>query len=275
MSLNKIYCGDSLKILSEIENNSVHLIITSPPYNLNKEYLNCSDGLIYTEYLDWMKENWNACKKVLIKGGRLCVNIGENKRNNITFPTFNAFITQCIDLGYLYRGTIIWNKNSSAKHCAWGSWKSPSNPHLVPRHEYILVFSKGDYKLEGNGNKATISAEEFMEFTRTVWNFGTESKKKIGHPAPFPVELPRRLIEFYTFENQIVMDIFSGSGTVGVASVQLNRNYILIDNCSDYCDLAQKRIAKEKKTMSPLHNSFFKKKSLSPTISPLWTQDSV
>lgn len=167
---------------------------------------------------------------------------GENKRQTIAQPTFSAFIQQCLKLGMLYRGMIIWNKNSAAKHCAWGSWQSPANPHLVPRHEYIIVFSKGAYKLPGRKEDIDISANEFMAYTRTVWNFGTESRTRVGHPAPFPINLPARLIRFYTYRGQTVLDPFGGSGTVGVACKMLGRNYVLIDNCKEYCQLAEKRI---------------------------------
>ena len=148
--LNQIILGDAIKVLDLIPADSIHLIITSPPYNLNKEYTDHDDEMPYNEYLNWMKEIWVKCNRVLINGGRLCINIGENKRKNITYPTFSAFIQQCIDINMLYRGTIIWNKNSAAKHCAWGSWNSCSNPHIVPRHEYIVIFSKNTFKLDGD-----------------------------------------------------------------------------------------------------------------------------
>ncbi len=242
--LNKIILGDALEVLNALPNNTVHLIITSPPYNLDKPYSNHNDKMAYSHYLDWMAKAWKQCRQVLIDGGRLCINIGENKRQNITYPTFSAFIKQCVDLKMLYRGTIIWNKNSAAKHCAWGSWNSCSNPHIVPRHEYILIFSKGKYKLDADKEKSDLSKDgvEFMNCTRSVWNFGTESKKKIGHPAPFPLELPQRLIKFYSYKNNIVLDPFAGSGTVGVSAIELGRNFILVDNSCDYCKLAQKRI---------------------------------
>ena len=245
--INKIILGDALEVLKELPSQSIHLIITSPPYNLDKPYSNHNDKMDYNDYLDWMQKVWEQCKKVLVEGGRLCINIGENKRQNITYPTFSAFIQQNIDLGMLYRGTIIWNKNSAAKHCAWGSWNSCSNPHIVPRHEYIIVFSKGKYKLEGEKGKCDLNKDgkEFIEFTRSVWNFGTESKKRIGHPTPFPVELPRRLIKFYSYKGNTVLDPFAGSGTVGVAAIKLGRNFILIDNSADYCKLAQQRIERE------------------------------
>ena len=240
--LNAIICGDALKTLQALPAGSVHLMITSPPYNLDKPYANHDDDLDYDEYLNWMGRVWGAAERVLADGGRICVNIGENKRQNITCPTFSAFITQFVDLGMLYRGTIIWNKNSAAKHCAWGSWKSCSNPHIVPRHEYIIVFSKGQFKLAGDSSDSDITDVEFMECTRSVWSFGTESKKRVGHPAPFPEALPDRLIKFYSYRGNVVLDMFGGSGTVGVVAARLGRPFLLIDNSAAYCRLAKKRL---------------------------------
>lgn len=240
--MNEILHGDVLEKLAELSAGDAHLVVTSPPYNLGIDYNNHHDELSEEDYLAWTNKVWAECNRVLCDGGRLCINIGENKRDNIQQPTFSAFIQQCIGLEMLYRGTIIWNKNSAAKHCAWGSWKSPANPHIVPRHEYILIFSKKQYKLQGDAEGVDISKEQFMEYTRSVWNFGTESRKRIGHPAPFPVELPARLIRFYTYKGQTVLDPFGGSGTTGVAAKQLGRNYILIDNSEEYCKLAEERL---------------------------------
>lgn len=249
--LNKIILGDALETLKTLPTNYVHLIITSPPYNLDKPYSNHNDKMPYSNYLHWIKKVWRQCKRVLVDGGRLCINIGENKRQNITYPTFSAFIQHCVDLKMFYRGTLIWNKNSAAKHCAWGSWNSCSNPHIVPRHEYIIIFSKRTYKLEGEKASCDLDKNEFMKYTRSVWNFGTESKKKIGHPTPFPVELPRRLIKFYSYKNNTVLDPFAGSGTVGVAAAKLGRNFILIDNSKEYCQLALRRISNEIPALLP------------------------
>ena len=240
--LNKIICADVLKGLAKLPPESVHLAITSPPYNLEKDYEHHDDNLVYAEYLDWMRQVWAATLRVLVSGGRLCINIGENKRQNITFPTFSAFINQCVELGMLYRGTVIWNKNSAAKHCAWGSWKSCSNPHVVPRHEYIIIFSKGEWKLEGDKALCDVTDQEFMEYTRSVWVMGTESKTRIGHPAPFPEELPYRLMRYYCYRGNTVLDMFGGSGTVGVVAARLGRDFILIDSSPAYCKLAKQRI---------------------------------
>ena len=237
-----VLCGDARKTLATMSAASVHLVITSPPYNLSIDYDAHDDDIAEEEYLAGMAAVWAECDRVLCNGGRLCINIGENKRQTISQPTFSAFIQQCLGLGMLYRGTIVWNKNSAAKHCAWGSWRSPSNPHLVPRHEYIIVFSKGGHKLAGSPADADITPEEFMDCTRSVWNMGTESAKRVGHPAPFPLSLPGRLIRFYSFKGQTVLDPFAGSGTVGVACRMLGRRYILIDKSREYCELAKKRL---------------------------------
>ena len=243
--LDNVLLGDVLAVLAKIPRESVHLIVTSPPYNLDKPYAEHNDDLEDREYLAWMKQVWAACKKALVPGGRLCINIGENKRQYISNPHYSAFIQQLVGLRMLYRGTIIWNKHSAAKHCAWGSWKSPSNPHLVPRHEYIIIFSKGRWKLEGRPDDVDITPEEFMACTRSVWEFGTESRTRVGHPAPFPEKLPERLIKFLSFRGQTVLDPFGGSGTVGVVAARLGRHFILGDNSPAYCKLAQKRITDE------------------------------
>jgi DNA modification methylase len=245
LPLDSIICGDALDTLQALPAGSVHLMITSPPYNLDKPYANHDDDLDYAEYLKWMGQVWKAAKRVLAEGGRLCINIGENKRQNITMPTYAAFIQQLVKLKMLYRGTVIWNKNSAAKHCAWGSWKSCSNPHIVPRHEYIIVFSKGQWKLDGAKEDSDITDKEFMDTTRSVWSFGTESKKRVGHPAPFPEKLPERLIKYYSYKGNVVLDMFGGSGTVGVVAKRLKRHFVLIDNSEKYCKLAQKRFKGE------------------------------
>ena len=260
LPLDSIICGDALETLQALPANSVHLMITSPPYNLDKPYANHDDDLDYAEYIKWMGQVWKAAKRVLVKGGRICINIGENKRQNITEPTYSAFIRQLVELEMLYRGTIIWNKNSAAKHCAWGSWRSCSNPHIVPRHEYIIIFSKGEGGLAkaysvaaGEGRSLDIgrdqfaSEREFKAATQSVWQFGTESKKRIGHPAPFPEKLPGRLTECYSRQGDVVLDMFAGSGTVGVAAAKLQRHFLLIDNSLTYCNIAHERIAGEAK----------------------------
>lgn len=242
--MNVVINKDVLDGLSSLKDNSVELVITSPPYNIDIEYKNHSDRLKNNEYYEWLSEVWAECCRVLVRGGRICINIGENKRGELAVPPHIEFPNQLLKLGMLYRSTLIWNKNNAKSQTAWGSWMSPSNPHVIPTHEYILVFSKGDYKLDGDKTKMDITRDEFIKYKNSMWNFGTESAKKIGHPAPFPIELAARLIKFYTYQSNTVLDPFSGSGTVGVAAKKLDRNYILIDNCEEYCKIAEKRIEK-------------------------------
>ncbi len=240
--MNRIICGNAVDVVKSLDASSIHLIITSPPYNIGIEYDGYSDSLPEKEYLLWMKEVWAACHRVLVGGGRLCINFGENKRNAPSIPYFSAFIHQCVDIGYTYRDIIIWNKNTAHSHTAWGSWKSPSNPRIVPRHEYILVFNKNGYKLDGDKNNSDIGRDEFMECSRSVWNVGTTTQKRTGHPAAFPVEIALRLVKFYSYQGNTVLDPFAGSGTVGVACKSVNRNYILIDTSDKYCKIAENRI---------------------------------
>ena len=149
------------------------------------------------------------------------------------------------DIGFLMRGEIIWNKGAGAGvSMAWGSWKSASNPVLRDVHEYILIFSKGSFKrAKVNGSENTIEKEQFMEWTKSIWTMNTESAKKIGHPAPFPVELPYRLIQLYTYKDDVILDPFMGSGSTAIAALKSNRNYIGFDIDSEYVKLAEERIA--------------------------------
>jgi len=148
------------------------------------------------------------------------------------------------DLGFLMRGEIIWNKASSASpSTAWGSWLSATNPTLRDIHEYILVFSKDTFSRENiKKSRNTISKEEFLEFTKSVWTFPAEPAHKVGHPAPFPVELPYRLIQLYTYENEVVLDPFMGSGQTAIAAIKTNRHFIGYDIEEEYVKLSEKRI---------------------------------
>lgn len=140
------------------------------------------------------------------------------------------------------RGEIIWDKGNSGVSTAWGSWKSASNPVLRDIHEYILVFQKGSFKREKKGKEDTISKEEFLEYTKSIWSFKPESAKKVGHPAPFPIELPKRCIQLYSFKEDIVLDPFCGSGTTCLAAKRLGRYYIGYEIRKEYCEIAECRL---------------------------------
>jgi site-specific DNA-methyltransferase (adenine-specific) len=236
--INKIFLKSS-ESMEELPDNSVHLMVTSPPYNVGKEY---DEDLTLDEYRDFLKKILKETKRVLVPGGRMCINIANLGRKPY-IPLHAFLIKDILDLGFLMRGEIIWNKaTSGSPSTAWGSWLSAKNPTLRDIHEYILVFSKGTYSRESLGRKSTISKDEFLEFTKSVWTFAAEPATKIGHPAPFPVELPYRLIQLYTFENEIILDPFMGSGQTAIAALKSRRNFVGYEINKNYVKLAEKRI---------------------------------
>jgi len=237
--LNKIFCKSS-ENLNEIPDFSVHLMVTSPPYNVGKDY---DENLSLDEYREFLRRVFKEVFRVLVPGGRVCLNIANLGRKPY-LPLHIYVIEDMIKLGFLMRGEIIWNKASSASpSMAWGSWLSASNPTLRDVHEYILVFSKQIYTRKNLSNrKSTIAREEFLEFTKSVWSFPAESAKKVGHPAPFPVELPYRCIQLYTFEGEVILDPFIGSGQTAIAAIKSGRNYIGYEINPDYVKLAELNI---------------------------------
>lgn len=241
--LDRIFCCSSEK-MSELPDNSVHLMVTSPPYNVSKEY---DQNLSLDEYRTLLTNVFKDVYRVLVCGGRLAINIANVGRK--PYIPLHSYVIQDLlshEVGFHMRGEIIWDKSaSSGTSTAWGSWKSASNPTLRDVHEYILIFSKDTYKRSGKGKKSTISDKDFLSFTKSIWTFPTESAKKIGHPAPFPVELPYRLIQFYTFEGDVVLDPFMGSGTTAIAALRTNRHFVGYDTRMEYVELAEKRINAE------------------------------
>ncbi|HPZ74922.1 MAG TPA: site-specific DNA-methyltransferase [Candidatus Pacearchaeota archaeon] len=235
---NKFILGTA-ENMKELPDNSVHLMITSPPYNVSKEY---DEDLSLKEYLQFLENAFKETYRVLVNGGRACINVANLGRKPY-IPLSDYISKMMIDIGFNMRGEIIWNKAASASpSTAWGSWQSASNPILRDIHEYILVFSKGDYKREKGKKENTISKEQFMEWTKSIWTINAESAKKIGHPAPFPEELPYRLIQLYSFKGDIVLDPFMGSGTTAVAALKTDRKFVGYEISKEYIALAEKRV---------------------------------
>lgn len=236
--LDSLFCKSSER-MDELPENSVHLAVTSPPYNASKEY---DEDLNLEEYLVFLSRVWKEVHRVLAPGGRACINIANLGRKPY-IPMHSFIIEQCLAAGFLMRGEIIWNKASSASaSTAWGSWQSAANPVLRDVHEYILVFSKGTFSRRGKGRENTITKDEFLEWTKSVWTFPAVSARKVGHPAPFPYELPQRLIQLYTFKDDVVLDPFVGSGTTCVAAAEAGRKYIGYDINPEYIELARQRL---------------------------------
>jgi len=237
-NLNSFFCKSSEK-MDELPDNSVHLMVTSPPYNVTKEYDN---NLSLKEYVDLLNRVWKETYRVLVPGGRACINVANLGRKPY-IPLHSYIIEGMQDIGFLMRGEIIWNKASSASpSTAWGTWLSAANPVLRDIHEYILIFSKETFSRKRKGQEATIKKEEFLEWTKSVWTFPAVSAKQIGHPAPFPEELPHRLIQLYTFKDDVVLDPFVGSGTACLSAIKDKRNYVGYDIDPEYVKLAENRI---------------------------------
>ncbi len=241
--LDRLYCKSS-EAMDEVPDDSIHLMVTSPPYNVGKEY---DDDLSLDEYLELLTSVFSQTHRKLVTGGRACINIANIGRKPY-IPLHAMVIEIMLDLGFLMRGEIIWDKSASAGgSCAWGSWMSASNPVLRDYHEYILVFSKDSYsKNKAQEKRDTIGHDEFIQWTQSVWRFPAVNAKRIGHPAPFPVELPHRLINLYTYEGDVVLDPFCGSGTTCIAAMNNNRHYIGYDIKREYIELSEKRISNQK-----------------------------
>jgi site-specific DNA-methyltransferase (adenine-specific) len=237
--LNKHFCHSS-ENMNELPDNSIHLMITSPPYNVTKEYDN---NLTLKDYLILLKKVWKETHRVLVTGGRVCINVANLGRKPY-IPLHSFIINDMLEIGFQMRGEIIWNKASSASpSTAWGSWLSAANPVLRDIHEYILIFSKDSFSHPSKGKESTIEKEEFLEWTKSVWTFSAVSARKIGHPAPFPEELPNRLIKLYSFKQDVVLDPFLGSGTTSLSAIKNGRNYVGYDTNKKYIELADKRVA--------------------------------
>ena len=238
--LDKIFHKSS-ENMQELENNSISLTVTSPPYNMGKD----SDlDLTDDEYWAMMKNIFTETYRVTESGGRLVVNVANLGRK--PYIPFSKYFTELlIEIGFIMRGEIIWQKSKGANaNFAWGSWLSASNPVIRDIHEYCLVFSKDSLKKSSKG-ESSIEKEEFMESTLSIWNINPARAKKIGHPAPFPIELPQKFINLYTYKNDLILDPFLGSGTTAIAAKLLNRNFVGYEIEEKYIAIANSRLKTE------------------------------
>jgi site-specific DNA-methyltransferase (adenine-specific) len=222
-----------------IPDNRIDLVFTSPPYNVGKEY---DDNMTLDAYLDLIKRVGSEVYRVLKPGGRFVVNVANLGRKPY-IPLHAYFYQIHAEIGFLPMGEIIWQKGRGANgSCAWGSWRSARAPRLRDVHEYLLVFAKGSYTRPEKG-ESNLSADEFTESTLSVWEILPVSAKKVGHPAPFPVELASRVIKLYSYVDDVVLDPFIGSGTTAIAAKKQGRHYVGFDISPEYCRLAEERIA--------------------------------
>ncbi len=254
VSNNIFFEGEKLKIINddiltttEIPNKSIDLIITSPPYNVDIKYTSHNDKLLYEDYLTFSKKWLYRCFEWLKDDGRFCLNIPLDKNKGGQQSVGADITTISKEIGFKYHSTIIWNEGNISRRTAWGSWLSASAPYVIAPVELIVVLYKKIWKKTSGSKKSDVLKKEFLEWTNGLWTFSGESKKKIGHPAPFPIELPRRCIKLFTFIGDTVLDPFMGSGTTLIAGYLNNRNVVGIDIDETYCELAKKRIIVEAK----------------------------
>lgn len=239
-----IFNEDFLKFDS-LEENSVDLIVTSPPYNVDVKYNSFNDKITYDEYLEFSSKWLEKCLKLLKNDGRICLNIPLDKNKGGQQSVYADIITLAKKIGFKYHSTIIWNEQNISKRTAWGSWLSASAPYVIAPVEMIAVLYKENWKKTSGSGISDLTKNEFVEWTNGVWTFMGESKSKIGHPAPFPVELPRRCIKLFSFVKDVVLDPFLGSGSTLIAAALLNRIGIGVEIDRNYCEIAKNRLIKE------------------------------
>ena len=234
----EVFCH-SAEAMAELPSTSIALVVTSPPYHVGKAY---DTDASFDEHLALLERVFAECHRVLQPGGRAVVNVANLGRRPYV-PLAHEVTSRMLRVNFLMRGEVIWRKaKGAAGSCAWGSWRSPANPVIRDVHEYCLCFSKGRFDRVVDG-VADISAEDFCTSTLSVWEIPPEHASRVGHPAPFPVELARRFVRLYTYRDEWVLDPFMGSGTTAVAAVTAGRKWVGYEIDPAYCALTRRRVA--------------------------------
>jgi len=229
----------------KIEPGSIDLVITSPPYNVDIKYNSHNDKLTYDEYLIFSRKWMARCRSWLRPDGRFCLNIPLDKNKGGQKSVGADLTTLAKQVGFNYHSTIVWNEGNISRRTAWGSWLSASAPYVIAPVELIIVLYKDSWKKTSGSRKSDITREQFMDWTNGLWTFNGERKTKIGHPAPFPVELPVRCMKLFSYVGDTVLDPFMGSGSTLVAASRHNRKGIGIEIDPKYCEIAARRIEEE------------------------------
>jgi len=237
--------NDNVISTDKIAEKSVDLIVTSPPYNVDIKYNSHNDKTSYEDYLEFSKKWMTRCFEWLKEDGRFCLNIPLDKNKNGQQSVGADLTTIAKSIGFKYHSTIVWNEGNISRRTAWGSWLSASAPFVIAPVELIVILHKNGWKKTSGSKISDISRDEFMNWTNGLWTFSGESKKRTGHPAPFPIELPQRCIKLFSYVDDAVLDPFLGSGTTLIAAALNNRKGIGIEVDLEYCKLAKKRLIKE------------------------------
>jgi len=241
---------DDVLLTDEIPKESVDLIVTSPPYNVNIKYNTHNDQISYTEYLEFSYKWLSRCFEWLKDDGRLCLNIPLDKNKGGQQSVGADLTTLAKKIGYKYHSTIIWNEGNISRRTAWGSWLSASAPYVIAPVELILILYKDKWK-KNTKKESDITKDEFIDWTNGLWTFPGQSKKGAGgHPAPFPVELPKRCIKLFSYVGDVVLDPFMGSGSTMIAAILNNRKALGVDIDDEYCEIAKKRILEEARLLN-------------------------
>lgn len=247
LEVNKLYNIDCIKGMSQLDDESINLCITSPPYNLwnetkhkKIEYNTYKDNIDFLSYISWLKTVFYNLYYKLTEDGRVIINIGDKKNGLV--PSHFYVTKAMLEIGYRYYTTIIWNKSQISRRTSWGSFNSPSCPSFPTPFEYILVFYKKSRKLIHSG-ESDLTKEEFIKWSLAIWSFAPETRmKQFEHPAMFPEELPRRCIKMFSYLDDVVVDPFSGIGTTCKVAKDLNREYIGFEIDEKYHNKALERI---------------------------------
>lgn len=262
--------NDDILLTRKVAPRSIDLIVTSPPYSIDIKYGNYDDGISYPEYLEFTKKWLKQCLVFARSDGRMCLNIPLDKNKGGQQSVYADVLSIAKSVGWKYHTTIIWNEQNISRRTAWGSWLSASAPFIISPVEVIVVLYKNFWKKQGGGSRESdITREEFIEWTNgmwiprssdhqplqnqeqhsnIIWRFNGESKRKVGHPSPFPVELPTRCIKLFSFVGDIVLDPFMGSGSTLVACKENRRTGIGIEIDRNYCKIARERLMGSSKT---------------------------
>ncbi len=226
-------------------NAFIDLIVTSPPYNVGLDYHSTDDEISYEDYLRFSRVWMRNCYQWSRPSARFCLNIPLDKNKGGQRSVGADLTTIAQEVGWKYHATIVWNEGNISRRTAWGSWMSASAPYVIAPVELIVVLYKDSWKKTTGSKQSDITRDEFMQWTNGLWTFSGESKKKIGHPAPFPRELPRRCIKLFSFVGDTVFDPFAGSGTTLIEALANNRRGVGVEIDRSYCELAQNRLLQE------------------------------
>lgn len=237
--------NDDILATDCIPEDSIDLIITSPPYNVDIRYGVHDDKMTYEDYLVFTAQWLKKCYQMVKSDGRFCLNIPLDKNKGGQQSVYADMTTIAKEIGWKYHSTIIWNEQNISRRTAWGSWLSASAPYVIAPVEVIVILYKENWKKKGGSRESDIARDEFLEWTNGVWSFSGESKKKVGHPAPFPIKLPKRCIKLFSFVGDTILDPFLGSGSTLIACSHTNRKGIGIEIDKRYCELAKVRLLEE------------------------------